>query len=58
MVVVATAPRRRETIVIERIPAEPPIGGPLWSVAIPAILVGFTFVATWLLYRHFTRKGT
>ncbi|HEY3176731.1 MAG TPA: hypothetical protein VGK94_13330 [Candidatus Polarisedimenticolia bacterium] len=41
---------------IERIPAEPPIGGPLWSVVVPALLVAFSFVATWLLYRRFIDK--
>ena len=41
---------------IERIPAEPPIGGPLWSVVLPFLLVAVSFLATWLLYRRFTGK--
>jgi len=39
------------------IPAAPPIGGILWSLVVPALLFAFTFVATWLLYRHFAGKG-
>lgn len=40
------------------IPAEPPIGGPLWSVAVPALLLVVAVAATVLLYRHFARRGT
>ena len=39
------------------IPAQPPIGGTLWSVIVPAALLLFTFVATYLLYRHFAGRG-
>jgi hypothetical protein len=39
------------------IPADPPIGGPLWSYVVPAVLFGIAFVATWLLYRRFSRDG-
>lgn len=38
------------------IPASPPIGGALWSVAVPALLFLITLAATWLLYRHFSGK--
>jgi len=38
---------------IEPIPASPPIGGPLWSWVVPALLLAFASAATWLLYRHF-----
>ena len=37
------------------IPAEPPIGGPFWSVVVPAALLAVAFIATWLLYRRFSR---
>jgi len=37
------------------IPAEPPIGGPFWSVVVPAALLAVSFIATWLLYRRFSR---
>ena len=37
------------------IPAEPPIGGPVWTVIVPALLFAVALVATWLLYRHFAR---
>ena len=39
------------------IPADPPIGGPLWSLVIPALLFGLAFAATFLLYRHFAGRG-
>ncbi len=35
------------------IPAEPPIGGALWSFVIPALLLFVAGVATFMLYRHF-----
>ena len=38
------------------IPAEPPIGGPLWSVVVPAGLLLVAVVATYLLYRHFATE--
>jgi len=40
---------------IPPIPAEPPIGGPFWSVVVPAALFTVAFIATWLLYRRFSR---
>ena len=39
------------------IPAEPPIGGPLWSIVVPALLLLVASAATFLLYRHFAGKG-
>ena len=41
---------------IEPIPAEPPIGGPFWSIVVPALLLGIASMATWLLYRRFSRE--
>jgi len=38
------------------IPAEPPIGGPLWSVVIPALLLLVTGLGTFMLYRHFAKR--
>jgi hypothetical protein len=35
------------------LPADPPIGGFLWTVAVPAALLIGPFVATYLLYRRF-----
>lgn len=35
------------------LPAEPPIGGPFWSVVVPALLLLVATGATVLLYRHF-----
>ena len=38
------------------IPAEPPIGGVLWSVVVPAVLFLIAFAATFFLYRHFAKE--
>lgn len=38
------------------LPAEPPIGGVVWTVVVPAVLLVGSFVATYLLYRHFARE--
>jgi hypothetical protein len=40
------------------IPAEPPIGGALWSVVVPALLFLTAFAATYFLYRHFAGKDS
>ena len=39
------------------IPAEPPIGGVIWSYVVPALLFLVAFAATYLLYRHFAGEG-
>lgn len=36
------------------IPAEPPIGGVIWSVVVPAALLVFATWATWALYKRFS----
>ena len=41
---------------LDPMPAAPPIGGPLWSVVIPALLLAVSFAATYLLYRRFAEK--
>ena len=38
------------------IPAEAPIGGPIWSYVVPAALFAIAFAATFLLYRHFAGR--
>lgn len=38
------------------IPAQPPISGPVWGLVVPALLLVFTAVATYLLYRRFERQ--
>lgn len=38
---------------MDPIPASSPIGGPLWSVVVPALLLLVATAATWILYRHF-----
>jgi len=39
------------------LPAAPPLEGPLWSVIVPSLVWLVTAAATYLLYRHFARKG-
>ncbi|MHB1193243.1 MAG: hypothetical protein ACYC6F_09370 [Longimicrobiales bacterium] len=34
-------------------PAEPPLGGPGWTVVVPAILFLVTAAGTWALWRRF-----
>jgi hypothetical protein len=38
--------------------ADPPgrIGGSLLGVLIPAVIFAISFVLTWMLYRHFSRR--
>jgi hypothetical protein len=43
-------------VTVDAIPAAPPIGGPFWTVVVPAILFSIALVATFLLYRHFASK--
>ena len=47
-------PLLQETIA--RIPAQPPLGGPVWTIVVPALLLLFTAVATAMLYRRFAGK--
>jgi len=35
------------------LPADPPIGGPIWTVVIPAALFLGALIGTFLLYRRF-----
>lgn len=39
------------------LPAEPPIGGPGWTVVVPALLFLVTAAGTWALWRHFADKN-
>jgi hypothetical protein len=38
------------------LPAEPPIGGPGWTVVVPALLFLVTAAGTWALWRRFADK--
>lgn len=42
--------------VLQPIPAEPPIGGPIWAWVVPALLLLVAFGSTWLLYRRFSSE--
>jgi len=39
------------------LPAEPPLGGPGWTVVVPAILFLVTAAGTWALWRRFADQG-
>jgi hypothetical protein len=41
---------------LQPLPAEPPIGGPIWTVVVPAALLVVAIWGTWLLYRHFAKE--
>jgi hypothetical protein len=41
----------------QALPVEAPIGGPLWSVVVPAVLLLVAFGGTFLLYRRFAREA-
>ncbi|MFH1766346.1 MAG: hypothetical protein ABIF09_19355 [Gemmatimonadota bacterium] len=38
------------------LPADPPIGGPIWTVVIPALLLIGSFLATFFLYKRFAQE--
>ena len=38
------------------LPAEPPIGGAIWTVVIPAVLLLGSFLGTYLLYKRFSKE--
>ncbi len=37
------------------LPADPPISGPIWTILIPAVLLGGSFLGTYLLYKRFSK---
>ena len=38
------------------LPAASPIGGPFWTWIVPPVLFGLALLATWGLYRRFSRQ--
>jgi hypothetical protein len=40
------------------LPAEPPIGGPIWTIVIPAVLFLGSLLGTYLLYQKFSKEET
>lgn len=38
-------------------PVSSPLHGTFWTWVVPVLLFVLTFVATWLLYRHFANQG-
>jgi hypothetical protein len=41
---------------IEPLPAEPPIGGVVWTIVIPTLLFLGSFLGTFLLYKRFSKE--
>jgi hypothetical protein len=41
---------------MEPLGVDPPIGGVIWTVVIPAVLLLGSFLATYLLYRKFSKE--
>jgi hypothetical protein len=41
----------------ETLPVDSPLSGVLWTWVVPVALFAIAFVATWLLYRHFAKRG-
>lgn len=39
------------------LPVDSPIGGFFWSWVVPIALFAIAFGATWMLYRHFSKRG-
>ena len=39
------------------LPVDSPLSGFVWTWVVPEVLFGVALVATWLLYRHFSRRG-
>jgi len=42
---------------MNELPVEPMVSNVFWAWIVPALLFGFSCVATWLLYRHFMHDG-
>ncbi len=40
------------------LPATSPLSGFFWTWVVPVLLFGIALTATWLLYRHFSKRGT
>ncbi len=41
----------------EQLPDVLPLSGVFWTWVVPVVLFGIAFGATWLLYRHFSRRS-
>jgi hypothetical protein len=41
----------------QALPVDSPLNGVLWTWVLPVLLFSLAFVATWLLYRHFAKRG-
>lgn len=52
-----TAPAGQALQGLAPLPADPPIGGLLWQLVVPALLFILAAGATYWLYRHFSRTG-
>ena len=41
---------------MDPLPVGPPIGGMIWTVVVPAVLLFGAFLGTFFLYRRFARE--
>jgi hypothetical protein len=41
---------------MEALPVASPLGGVFWTWVVPVMLFAVSALATWLLYRHFSRR--
>lgn len=46
-----------QAVARQPLPAKPPIGGPIWTIVVPAVLLFVSIWGTWMLYRHFAGKN-
>jgi hypothetical protein len=53
----ATLAASLQSSAVAPLPAETPIGGPLWSYVVPALLLAVAAFGTLMLYRHFAKRG-
>jgi hypothetical protein len=51
----ALLPAVQEATGMAPLPVDPPIGGLVWTVVVPAFLLFGSFLGTFLLYRRFAR---
>jgi len=51
----ARAASFQDVVGMAPLPADPPIGGLVWTVVVPGVLFLGSFLGTYLLYRRFSR---
>ena len=54
--VLSSVPLLQSSAEMAPLPAEPPIGGPVWTILIPAALFLGSVLGTYLLYKRFSTE--